>query len=129
MGNGGEMMTEREIENIFVKYPESKSYIELHSEIKITTTVSETPTGTGRTGSKVETKALQNVGPREIVVITEAVRAAATEDEILFMEYRYFKGFRIKMCCALLQQSRSNIYRVRDELLNKAKRIIKNPLL
>jgi hypothetical protein len=128
MGNGGEMMTEREIENIFVKYPESKSYIELHSEIKITSVITEAPGG-GSGGSKTEMKALQNVGPREIVAITEAVRAAATEDEILFMEYRYFKGFRIKMCCALLQQSRSNIYRVRDELLNKAKRIIKNPLL
>jgi DNA-directed RNA polymerase specialized sigma subunit len=116
--------TETHIEGILRKYPESKAYIELHSEIKITSTVNETPIGTGRTGSKVETKAIKNIEPREVVLITEAVKKAATERENNFMDYRYFRDLSLADCSKWLNCSPQTVFRIRKGLLDKAKRII-----
>jgi DNA-directed RNA polymerase specialized sigma subunit len=116
---------ETQIEQILRKYPESKSYIDLHSEINITTFISQAPGHTGTNGSKTERKALQNIGPREIVLITEAIRRASTEAESNFMDYRYFRALSLADCSKWMGCSPQTVFRVRKRLLEKAQRIIK----
>lgn len=120
---------EKQIEEILQKYPESKSYIELHSEIKITTTISETPTGTGRTGSKVETKAIRNVEPRQIVMITEAILAASDDEEKKLIDLHYFKKRPMWQTAQGIFVSERTAWNIRKNMLIKALGIVTKKLI
>lgn len=117
-------MKETEIENILRRYPESKAYIELHSEPQVTAFISETPTHAGRQGSKTETKALQNSQPRTVVKITEIILGAATPAENDFIQYRYFRQLTMRSTAEWMKKSTSTIARFRSEFLKKAARIV-----
>jgi hypothetical protein len=116
-------MTTEQIEEILRRKYYNENLLKYHAETAVTTLITGMP-GAHSGESKVEKKIVAKLTAEYELLVVRITLNLCSQEQTDFVKLRYFQGHGIEEMQDLMCISRPTLYRMRDNILSQALRIV-----